>query len=214
MLSHSRVPAVFAVALLMLLAPGCAGRVGPMPPASASAGGVEVSAVANAWTGWPAELGRLVTPVRVSIVNRSELAVRVDVRRFVLAIPEGGRLAAMLPPDVRGPAAGPAPAALPQAGAALGPTRENSGPGWALNEPALDPRADAALAPERTWELPSGDMLALALPEGVLPPGRAITGFVYFERAPRGVTDVTLTWPIVDEEGETVDTARVPLTLR
>src|SRR5262249_4071032 len=153
---------------------------------------------------WPAELGRLVTPVRVSLVNRGDVPVRVDVRRFSLALPEGGRLAAALPAEVRGPTAALPPAALPHAGTALGPTRENAGPGWGLNEPALDPRADTALEPERTWALPSADMLALALPEGLLAPGRAISGFVYFERAPRRVSEVTLTWPIEDVEGETL----------
>src|SRR5262245_52766866 len=135
---------LLAGVLLALLTSGCAGRAAPVEPASASAGNVEVSAVANAWSGWPAELGRLVTPVRVSLVNRGDVPVRVDVRQFSLALPEGGRLAAALPAEVRGPTAALPPAALPQAGTALGPTRENSGPGWVLNEPALDPRADTA----------------------------------------------------------------------
>lgn len=202
-----------AAALLILLATGCAGRVAPAPAVS-SAGGVEINAVANAWRGWPAELGRLVTPVRVSIANRGEVAVRVDVRRLSLALPEGGRLAATLPAEVRGPAAEAAPGSLPAAGLALGPNRENSGPGWALNEPAFDPRTDPALEPERTWALPSADVLALALPEGLLAPGRTISGFVYFERAPRGVREVTLTWPVEDVDGERLGVARVPLTLR
>ena len=207
---------LLAAALLALLAAGCAGRVGPSetPPASAGAGGVEVSATPNAWRAWPAELGRVVTPVRMSVSNRGEVPVRVDVRQFALALPEGGRLAAMLPADVRAAVAEPAPAALPQAGLALGPTRDNWGPGWALNEPALDPRTDGNLDPDRTWKLPSADMLALALPEGVLAPGRTVTGFVYFERPPRSVREVTLTWPVVDASGQSLGVVRIPLTLR
>ena len=204
-----------AAVLIALLAGGCAGRLGaPPPPAAATAAGVEVTAEAGAWHGWPAALGRLVTPVRVTLANRGAVPVRVDVTRFALALPEGGQLAAALPGDVTGVVAEPAPTVLPQAGLALGTTREKSGPGWALNEPALDPRVDSSLEPERTWELPSADMLALALPEGPLAPGSRVTGVLYFERAPRGVREVTLTWPIEDADGETLGMARVPLTLR
>ena len=203
------------VLLVALLAAGCAGRVGTAEtPASAGAGGVEVSAALGAWRAWPPELGRVVTPVRVSVSNRGDKPVRVDVTRMALALPAGGRLAAMLPADVRAAVVSPAPAALPQAGLALGHTRENSGAGWAINEPALDPHPDATLAPERTWDLPSPDMLALALPEGVLAPGRTATGFVYFERPPRSVREVTLTWPVVDAGGEPLGDVLIPLSFR
>jgi hypothetical protein len=57
-------------------------------------------------------------------------------------------------------------------------------------------------------------MLALALPEGVLAPGRTVTGFVYFERPARSVREVTLTWPVVDASGQSLGVVRMPLTLR
>jgi len=120
------VPGRVAAAVLTLFLTGCAARAGA-PGASepsVSAGGVEISATADAWRGWPAALGRVVTPVRVRVANRGATAVRVDTTTFALALPEGGRLAAMLPADVRGVTTTPAPAALPQAGTALGPTRE------------------------------------------------------------------------------------------
>src|SRR5947207_9750015 len=158
-----------AAAVLALFLAGCAAHAGGAgaPEPSVSAGGVEISATANAWRGWPAELGRVVTPVRVRLANRGATPVRVDATTFALALPEGGRRAAMLPADVRGVAAAPAPAALPHAGAALGPRRERSGAGWALNEPALDPLVDPSQESDRAWELPTADMLSLALPEGV-----------------------------------------------
>ena len=204
-----------AVAGLALVLAGCAARAGSggASPASVRVGGVEVVATANAWRGWPAGLSRLVTPVHMRLANRGDVPVRVDPRTFALALPDG-RLAAMLPADVRGLTPAPAPAALAQAGAALGPTRERSGAGWALNEPALDPRVDPSHEPDRTWELPSADMLALALPDGVLEPGREVSGFVYFERAPRQVREVTLTWPVVDATGTPLGVALVPLPLR
>ena len=57
-------------------------------------------------------------------------------------------------------------------------------------------------------------MLALALPEGVLPPGRTASGFVYFERPPRGVREVTLTARLVDAGGEPLGVVAIPLALR
>jgi hypothetical protein len=201
-----------ATVLAALLAAGCAGPVAASRAVSAL--GVEMRATAGAWRGWPSELDRMVTPIRVSLTNGGAVPLRLDVTRFGLALPAGGRLAAVLPADVHGVVVEPPPAALPAAGAALGPTPENSGPGWALNEPGLDPHKDPALAPGRAWELPSADMLALALPEGVLAPGQTAAGFVYFERAPRGVTEVTLTTPLVEANGASLGVLALPLSLR
>ena len=209
-------PSVRLVALLIALVPaGCAGRAATIEAvASASVGGVDVTASAEAWRGWPARLDRVVTPVLVRLVNHGPAAVRVDVTAFTLTLAEGRRLAAVLPADVRGVVDEPAPAVLPAAGVALGPTRERSGPGWALNETAPDPRVDPSLEPTRTWELPSADVFDQALPEGMLTPGGTLKGFLYFERAPRGTDGVTLTWPIVDISGSTLGVAVVPLPLR
>ena len=207
------IPVVLVVVVGLLT--GCAARVdAPVAGPSVNAGGVEVSAVANAWRGWPSELGRIVTPIRVRLVNQGSDAVRVDVTKFALVVPEGGRLAAMLPADVHAVVVEPPPAALPQAGLALGPTRDRSGPGWALNEPGPDLRVDPTQEPDRTWQLPSADMLDQALPEGVLAPGQAVSGFVYFRRAPREARDATLTWPVMDTAGAELGVAAVPLTLR
>jgi hypothetical protein len=71
------------------------------------------------------------------------------------------------------------------------------------------------LEPDRAWELPSREMLALALPEGVLEPGQRVAGFVYFERVPRDVSVVRLTAPLVDaRSGESLGVVGLPLRLR
>jgi len=202
------------VVLVALLAAGCAGRLAEPRTASAGASGVEITAAAGAWRGWPRDLERVVTPIRVSVTNGGTAPVRLTATSFALALTSGRRLAAVVPAEVRGVVAEPAPAALPQAGAALGPTRERSGPGWAINEPALDPRGDPSVDPARGWELPSPDVLALALPEGVLAPGRSASGFVYFERPPRGITQATLTARLVAATGEELGVIAIPLALR
>jgi hypothetical protein len=204
--------------LAALALAGCAGRVeAPAAPASraaASTAGVEIAAVAGAWRGWPGNLDRVLTPIHLRLANRGAVGVRVDVTTLALALPGGGRLAAVLPADLHGIPLTPQPSALPDAGLTLGPTRERSGPGWAVNDPQPDPRSDPAQEADRVASLPSADMLALALPEGVLPPGQMVSGFVYFERAPRGAAGLQLRVPIVDAgSGETLDVAALPLTL-
>jgi hypothetical protein len=57
-------------------------------------------------------------------------------------------------------------------------------------------------------------VLALALPEGVLAPGRTARGFVYFERPPRGVAQATLTVRLVDADGAPLGVVAIPLALR
>jgi hypothetical protein len=208
--------------LLVLLAAlalaGCAGRV-HAPAADAwraalTTAGVEIAAVAGAWQGWPGDLDRVLAPIHLRLANRGPVGVRVDVTTLALALPGGGRLAAVLPADLHGIPLTPQPSALPGAGLTLGPTRERSGPGWAVNDPRPDPRSDPAQDADRVTSLPSADMLALALPEGVLAPGQTVSGFVYFERAPRGVAGVQLHVPIVDAgSGETLDVAELPLRL-
>jgi hypothetical protein len=199
-----------------LLTAACVGGVStPAHGPAVAVPGVEVTAAAGAWRGWPSTLPRLVTPIHVTLANRGAVPVRVDVTSFVLALPDGGRLAAVLPADVRAVVAERPRAEAPGAGVTLGPTREGSGAGWAVNEPALDPRADPTLEPERRWELPSADMVALALPEGVVPPGETVRGFVYFERGPPAVGPVTLVVPLQDAtREEPLGPTRVPLTLR
>jgi hypothetical protein len=201
------------LALAALLAAGCAGPArSSEPPASVTAGGVEIAAATGAWRGWPPNLSALVTPIHVRLVNRGEVPLRVEPRVFALPLPDGGRLAAAPPAEVRGVVAGPAPTSRQDEGLALGPTRDRSGAGWALNDRTLDPRADATQEPDATWALPSADMLELALPEGVLAPGATVSGFVYFERARAGAAPASMTARLLDARtGEPLGTVEVPL---
>jgi len=201
-------PAALALAALLLTA--CAGPASP--PATATAAGVEVVAVTNAWRGWPGNLATVVTPVRVRVVNRGEVPLRLSPTSFALALPDGRRLAAAPPTDVRTTVAGPPPPTRQDEGLSLGPGRDRSGAGWALNERAEDQRLDVTQQPAGTWPLPSADMLAQALPEGVLAPGATASGFVYFERAPAGVAPASLTARLLDaRSGEPAVTVEVPL---
>ncbi|HET7341349.1 MAG TPA: hypothetical protein VFL90_07795 [Methylomirabilota bacterium] len=197
---------------VLLLVAGCAGPARSTPTAAATAGGVEVAATTDAWRGWPPSLPTLVTPIHVRVVNRGDVPVRLESRLFALVLPDGRRLAAAPPSEVRGVVAGPAPTVRQDEGLALGPGRDRSGPGWALNDRTADARVDATQEPDATWELPSADMVAAALPEGVLAPGATASGFLYFERARIGAEPSGLTAQLLDARtGEPIGTVEVPL---
>jgi len=205
-----------AATVAALLVTGCAGRIPFARPAervaSATAAGVEVVATTGAWRGWPRELVELVEPVRVRLVNGGGVPLRVDPAIFALVLPEGRRLAAAPVADVRAVVTEPAPASRPVGGLTLGPLRDQSGPGWALNDPAFDPRADSSQQSAQGWSLPSADMVQAALPDGVLAPGATTSGFVYFARPPAGASAVSLTARLVDaRDGQTLGVIVVPL---
>jgi hypothetical protein len=203
-----RVPGALALAVLLLA--GCAAPASL--PVTATAAGVEVTAITGAWSGWPRTLTTVVTPVRVRVVNRSEVPLRLSPTSFALALPDGRRLAAAPPADIRTTVAGPPPTVRQDDGLTLGPMRDRSGSGWALNDKMADQRVDPVQQPAATWPLPSADMLAQALPEGVLAPGATASGFVYFERAPAGIVPTSLTARLLDaRSGEPAATVEVVL---
>jgi hypothetical protein len=172
-----------------------------------------VVATTGAWRGWPSELVDLVEPLHVRVVNGGPAPLRVDPAIFSLVLPDGQQLPATPAIDVRAVVTEPPPALRPDSGLTLGPMRERSGPGWALDEPAFDPRSDASQQSARGWSLPSTDMLQSALPEGVLPPGATASGFVYFARAPAGVAPAGLTVQLVDARtGQPLGAVVVSLT--
>jgi len=196
-----------ASTLAALLLVGCAGHGGPSAPAaprlaSATADGIEVVVTTGAWRGWPSLLPTLVTPVHVRVVNGGGVPLRLDARLFALALPDGRRLAAAPVEDVRAVVAEPPPTSRPVAGLTLGPAREHSGAGWALNEAAPYPSSDPSQEVSRTWELPSADMVQSALPQGALAPGASASGFLYFEHAPAGTAPVSLTARLLDARSD------------
>jgi hypothetical protein len=59
---------------------------------------------------------------------------------------------------------------------------------------------------------PSTDVLALALPEGVLPAGAQVNGFIYFKNATqRGARRLDLAWEMHDASGRALGSLHVPL---
>jgi hypothetical protein len=141
--------------------------------ASAETAGVRVVARAEAWSGVPQGLADEVTPLLVTVVNESDRPIRVTHEDFALVGADGARYAALAPRRIEGviteaiaEPAYPPPAFVHD----LSRPRD---PYWTPLGPVL-----------RYIRLPTLDMVRRALPEGVVEPGGAVTGFVYFERLP------------------------------
>ena len=154
--------------------------------AVASHEGVEVEARVEAWAWEPVRLDRTVTPVLVKIRNASERPIRVRYKDFALRDTAGRAFAALPPFDIDA-----------DVGASI-PAYTHGGFGFHL-APHLGryyPHARlhrGAFAHRRTYyslhyprlravALPTTDMLAHALPEGVVEPRGRAAGFVYFEQ--------------------------------
>lgn len=175
---------------------GCGhGRMTPAPSAhvvpgapnaaSAQEQGVRVAASVEDWRGRPLDLPKLMTPLKVRIVNQSGKPLRILYERFELA---GGRGRVYRPLPVVPIDHDREAAVNPTFGAAnfyVGPRYHDvypTLPAWSQPLPRDTEFYDRQY--ER-WskDLPSTEMQRMALPEGVLADGGQVSGFLYFEQA-------------------------------
>lgn len=210
-----------AVLALVLLLGGCAARLQPAPEArrvpgqpdaaTAEAGGVTVTAQTRAWRGRPSGLEMHVTPVLVTVDNASRVPVRLRFADFALVDAGGRRFAARAPFEVRGTIAEPVRYHPFPRGPFL--VRDIAGRPVLVDPFWWDPFY-FDFPRYRRVELPTGDMVQLALPEKVVEPGARVSGFVYFERVERAASPVTLSVRLVDDRsGEPFATVAIPFVL-
>ena len=181
--------------------------------AMAEVAGIRVSAAGDAWRGEPSSLEAEVTPVLVRIENNSshQMVIRYqlfefeNVQRNYEAIP---------PYDTE--------ATTVQAVAV---------PAYTLRSFAVAPYLSRYYSRMRAWatpfrydpawysgrytvwqqvQMPTGDMLRMALPEGVLDPGGVAEGFVYFERITENHPQVSLNMDLMTPVGQNFGTIRIP----
>lgn len=221
---------IVTIAAAAALAAGCA-RTPELKPAPSAQGtdqgdakvsvqqaGVELIVDGGAWDGFPEDLDSVV-PVKVTIRNNSGEPLRLRYSEFQLVTDRGQRLQALPPLQID------ATEAVGVGGAGLdpfAPTFTYSGfhvaPHVAPFYTGLDPWAGPfALAPYgdayRMWpvELPTSDMIASALPEGVLRPGGSVSGFIFFEDVPDGAERVTFRADLVNaESAEEMGQVQIP----
>lgn len=161
--------------------------------------------VVGRWSGYPSNLADLLTPVRVTLINKSGHPLRLRYQELTLAAPTGVTVAALPPFSVQRPGRMAIAPTYPYFGLWLAPPYWPYYPGirhwygpFAWN-PGFYSSGYAYWEPS----LPTRDMLLRALPEGVLADGGEITGYVYFPRvnADQGTT-VTFGFELVDAESE------------
>jgi hypothetical protein len=146
--------------------------VGPGEGTVASENDVLVEVRTQAWSADPVTLDSEITPLFVRITNNSKRPLLV--RHRAVALVQGGVAYAAIPPhDIDDT------------------VRENYvypdyGYYW------------AGWSAYRNIELPTNDMVQLALPEGALEPGKTIEGFLYFEDLDDDDADVMFSMPLVD----------------
>jgi hypothetical protein len=159
--------------------------------AELAAAGVTVKVTGDSWKGDPQDLGRLFTPVRVTIENRSGKTLRVSYRDFSLSGASGFHYAAIPPIKARGrlsSAETPPSPSLRLAGweherFQIAPHYSYRYPGLAMwpGPFAYDPFYYDGFYANWPEHLPTQDMLSEALPEGVVQDGGSVAGFVYFQ---------------------------------
>jgi hypothetical protein len=197
----------------------------PAPPgagsgAVATEAGVTVEARAGAWRGTPANLEAESIPLLVEISNDSEHTIRLRYSDVQLVAPNGDTFHAIPPYRVEGAVSETVDAP------AFAASRFRIAPYLARYYPlydrvtgqfVLDPLYYDTYVPARVQiDLPTADMIRMALPEGTLDPGGRITGFLYFE----DVEDLDI--PTVDFEVDLVDsesgtelgTIRIPFSVQ
>jgi hypothetical protein len=186
-------------ALIALVAAGCAGPAAKKVPSDltmALVDDVSVRAEPNVWPGRDGVAGR-VTPVRVTIQNNSGKPVRIRYSDFSLVDSKGRRYSALPPFDVRTEndrpmvAGGYPSIAKPgfdESGFLVFPFYAPLYPGLPVYDDSyyIDPLYyEGYYGSWRSIGTPSDDMLARAIPEGVLAQGGRISGFFYFEHVPK-----------------------------
>lgn len=201
--------------------------------------GVRLWASGAAWDGQPGSLPEVMTPVAVTVENRSGRKLRLTTKDFALSGSSGMRYAALppFPADLRSDAPRgfqvtladyhPAAPVKPPPPAARRPPHHSH---FWVARPSVRFHAGLPLWPfawlwwdaawhqrwYSTWPaaLPSEDMLRRALPDGVLDDGGTVAGFLYFQQVGREA-GVDLEFSLHDaDSGEGFGTARVPFAVQ
>ena len=185
----------------------------PVDGAVTRAGGVQMLARAGVWDGTPTNLAERLTPMKVTIRNDSPVSIRVRYNEFMLTLPHGKVLKALPPFQIDAQTARSVAPFYPATGFRYAPYYSSYMPSASLyggrfeNDAAYWSRYAPVLG---TVDLPTADMLARALPEGVVEPGGSVAGFLYFAGVGNDVARVGLRADLVNAD---TGQLRVSLTL-
>jgi hypothetical protein len=175
-----------ACASAPVLQPGPGAQPAPSGPGDGAIGesaGVRVVARSDAWDGIPTNLEQRITPVLVEITNNSTTPLLIRYRSFELQR-VGGRTEHALPPfEIEGEVTQEIGTLhYPYSDFTIAPYLRRYYPRMRIADGFLldDVFYNTYRPVFRTLNLPTGDMVQKALPEGVLAAGGKVTGFLYF----------------------------------
>ena len=181
--------------------------------ASADVAGIHIVADGDAWSGDPANLEKLLTPVKVTIENHSGDPLRIRYREFSLENSAGLHAAPLSPFKLSNstqPAATPITPGFTSDGFYVAPYFQFYGSvlsPWPYEFPFDNPQGNAYAY----WEQSTPDMIAKAIPEGVLSPSGSIAGFLYFPKVAKEVKSVDFAARLVQaRSSQALGAARIP----
>lgn len=210
-----------AIAAVVALS-GCASASLKPAPAAQQPGAEETVAVGraeevklvvetDAWSSYPQSLDKRLTPLRATIVNSSDRPIEVRYEHFALSGFDGVTYHPLPPINIKGSVT--QMSRYPVFAPRFAYHRYVVAPfyypyydpyflshGWAYR--AWDPLYYQRYYPRWSVDLPTQDMIELAIPEGVIEPKGQVSGFLYFpelDAAERG-DRVTLTARLVDAQ--------------
>lgn len=187
--------------------------------AKAESKGITVVAVAAEWPG-EAYITDAVTPLRVTVSNDGNDSVHIRYSDFKLMGDSGVAYRALPPLAI----SGTVPTDLPPA-AALDPGFEAQGfviaapyahyyPGVSVYDGPFDHRPHYYDTYYGYWDvearLPTPEMIASALPEGVVEPGGFVTGWLYFQKVDDDESRVSFQANLQESGGAPVAEMRIP----
>lgn len=218
---HITRPSLFGVlALAGVVLSGCATTLRPAPSAQiapndedaaiASAEDVELVVETNDWTAFPRNLEQELTPLRTTITNNSDYPLKIEYEHFALSTDAGVTYHPLPPIDIKGRVTQQAsqPIAVPRypypivaprfayRGFLLAPYYRPYVVGiHAWGHPwAYDPLYYRRYYPRWRVDLPTHEMIELAIPEGVIEPEGQVSGFLYFPEIERSEAGEQLTF--------------------
>ena len=214
------------VLVVTVLGAACATTLEPAPRAVSVSGigkgavaeeaGVQITVRAQAWRGDPPDLRGVLTPLLTTIDNRTARPLRIRYDQFTLEGADGRTFAALPPFEITTAVSEPvAYAAAPLGGFHVAPYLSPYYRSWpAFHGPFVHDWYYSRYQPVfQRIELPTGDMVQKALPEGVVEPGGRVSGFLYFEEV-RDVERASFAAQLVDAgTGQRFGTIRIPFVV-
>lgn len=223
--SNPSVGALVSLSLAIIGGAGCGGAtstvgspaqadgVRPVDGAEVRVGRVRVAMREDPWARAGADFEHL-TPVRVLIVNEGLEPIEVRYRSFEITSADGSRRFRALPPfHVHGEVEEPAfTTTVDHVGFAVAPRYADYYTAiatWDGDFRFDDLYYDEQVSGWREVGLPDAEILARALPEGVVRAGGHVEGYVYFRRPPPRMRDATFRADVIPVGGASIGTAAI-----